>query len=334
MRDVFYQLPPAGLADSRSVLLDWNISSRLAALHRRQLEGSPVNLGEATAMRLRNLAFSIPPDAQVISVFSASEPEVRRLENLADPHRYNTRADAASFYLTEGREYLIHLLDGGQTGGLVIDSEVMPVDGWVAWLRSWFMVSYAALLQAVVIHNEAIADPEERVDRYRFWLEHELKVSASREAWIGFCLLAGVGESPGRVRRFLKLDGSRDIRDSVWGATWDLMYSRLPGMFALPAFRQYADPPTVFVTDDEALVQVLEHLSPAFGVENAVGLQITGEAVLIDMLDPRVHQTVRTYMDREKRRVLMRSEGMTPAVRSRAKYLARKAQSRLSAQRI
>jgi hypothetical protein len=334
MREVFFELPANGLGSANSVLIDWNISSRIAALHKRQLESSPLNLSAVAMTRLRNLALSIPAEAQVISIFSAAEPEIRRLESIADPARYNTRADAASFYLTEGREYLIHLLDGGETGGLVIESEIMPVDGWVAWLRSWFTVSYAALLQAVVIHNEAIADPEERVDRFRFWLEHELKVSASREAWIGLCLLAGVGETPGRVRRFLKLDGSGDIRDSVWGATWDLMYSRLPGMFALPAFRQYADPPAVFVTDDEALVQVLEHLSPAFGVENAVGLQITGGAIPIDLLDPRVHQTVRAYMDREKRRVLMRSEGMTPAVRSRAKYLARKAQSQLSAQRI
>lgn len=334
MRKEFFQLPPKGLESAKSVLIDWNISARIAGVHKRQLEGRPLNLHAVEMARLRNLVKSIPVEAQVISVFSAAEPEARRLESIADPERYNLRVDASSFYLTEGREYLLHLLDGGETGGLVIESEILPVDVWVAWLRSWFMVSYAALLQAVVIHREALATPSERVDRYRFWLEHELRVSPSREAWIGFCLLAGVGDYSGRARRFLKLDGAADICDSVWGATWDLMYSRLPAMFSQSSFRQYVDLPAVFVTDDEALVQVLEHLSPAFGVENAMGVEITGESVLIEGLDRRVHEAVRAYMDRERRRVLMRSEGITADVKSRASYLARVAQSKLSAGRL
>ncbi|MHA6668227.1 hypothetical protein ACX3O0_05105 [Homoserinimonas sp. A447] len=331
MRKEFLQLPPGGLSNARSVLLDWNISARIASVHKRQTDGVSQNLGAVEMTRLRKLAIAIPDGAQVISAFSAAEPEIRRLGSTADAERYNARADTASFYLTEGRGYLLHLLDGGETGGLVIESEVLPVDDWTSWLRSWFMVSYAALLQAVVIHREDLRTPEERFDRYRFWLEHELKVSASREAWIGFCLLAGTGDLSGRVRRFLKIDASADICDSVWGATWDLMYSRLPAMFSLPAFRKYAEVPAVFVTDDEALVQVLEHLSPAFGVENAMGVQITGDTVLIEALDERVHEAVRAYMNRERRRVLTRSEGIMPKVKARAKYLARRAQARLSA---
>lgn len=323
-------MPANGLSSARSVLLDWNISARIENIHKRQLAGTPLNLGAAEITRLRNLALSIPSGASVIGIFSAAEPETRRLAREPDQQRYNARADAASFYLTEGRDYLLHLLDGGESGGLVIESEDIAVDAWVTWLRSWFMVPYAALLQSVVIHNEALATPEERIDRYRFWLEHELRVSAGKEAWIGFCLLAGERDHPDRVRRFLKLNGSADICESVWGATWDLMYSRLPAVLSQRLFRSHVDLPAVFMTDDEALVDVLDHLSPTLGVENARGVEFTGGQVPIEDLDERVHPMVRAYMYRQRQRVLLRSEGITPKVMRRAEYLARLAERRLS----
>jgi hypothetical protein len=329
MREEYLQMPADGLRSARSVLLDWNISSRIVNLHRRQLEGRPLNLGAAETTRLRHLASSIPPGSSVISVFSAAEPETRREIRGPNQDRYNARADIATFYLGDGKDYLLHLLDGGESGGLVIESEDESVDAWIAWLRSWFMVSYSALLQAIVIHKEAHATPEERIERYRFWLERELQVSPSREAWIGFSLLAGNGDSPDRARRFLKLDSSSDICRHVWGATWDLMYSRLPTMFSQSLFQRHVDLPVVFMTDDEALVKVLEHLTPSVGIENAKGIEFTGDELHVDGLHPRVQPIVRAYMDRERRRVLMRSEGMTPKVMRRAARLAQLAERKL-----
>ncbi|WP_010203378.1 hypothetical protein [Salinibacterium sp. PAMC 21357] len=324
MRKAYLELPAGSLASAGTVMLDWNISARIANIHRRQLAFNSLNLDAAEMERLRGLVNDIPPGADILSAFGAAEPETRRVRTVSDVNRYNQRTDIASVYLSRAPDYLLHLLDGGESSGLVIESEPDGTPFMAEALRSWFMVSYAVLLKAVAIDRKKLFSRVERIDEFRFWLEHELGVSASREAWIGFLLLAGTGEHPGRARRLLKTDKSGDPRDYAWGATWDLMYTRIPSLLAQPLFHGPWKLPIVFVTDDSGLVDALVSTNTVVTVENAHGVNVSGDSVDMNALHEDVWPVVRSHIARQREHVMLRSRGMTTQVLRRATYLARK----------
>jgi len=259
-------------------MLDWNISARIANIHRRQQRFEPLNLASVEVERLRSLVAAIPEGGEILGAFGAAEPETRRTLRVADVERYNQRTDIASVYLSQVPEYLLHLLSGGESGGLILESAPDEVPFASDALRAWFMVSYAALLKAVTLHREQANSRSDRVDRYRFWLERELKVLAGREAWIGFKLLGVKGDQVGKAERLLKIGGKSDPRDAVWGATWDLMYTRIPSMMAAPPFIGNWRLPIAFVTDDTALVDALGGSRDPFVTNNAHGVVIAGES--------------------------------------------------------
>lgn len=330
MRETYLELPAGSLADAGTVMLDWNISARIANIHNRQLSFQHLNPNAIEMERLRKLVRAIPAGAEVLSAFGAAEPETRRIQAVSDIDRYNERTDIASFYLSRGSNYLLHLLEGGESGGLAIDSEPDDTPIKPEVLRSWFMVSYAVLLKVVVLEREKALSRVERIDRFRFWLEHDLGVSASREAWIGFVLLGGMGDHPDKARRLLKVGKSVDARDSIWGATWDLMYTRFPSILAQPMFRGAWKLPVVFVTDDSALVEALTGIKTAFITENRQGVMFSGDEMDATVLHEDVRPIVRGYMAREGERVLNRSEGMTTKVLHRAAYLARRLEGEIA----
>jgi hypothetical protein len=329
MRDAYLEVPEGSLEAAGTVMLDWNISARIANIHRRQERFEPLNLGAVEVLRLRNLVKRIPEGAEILSAFGAAEPETRRLPSVTDVERYNTRTDVTATYLSAQPDYLLHLLGGGQSGGLVIESQPDEAPYEADPFRAWFMVSYAALLSAAVIDRKTGLSRAERADEFRFWLEHELRVSASREAWVGFLLLAGTGDQPGKARRLLKLDGRTDIRDAIWGAAWDLMYTRIPGIMAQPKFRRLWKLPIVFVTDDSALPEALAGMSTEFLVENAHGVHFAGDRFNVDLLHPDARPLVQSYVRRESKRVFTQSRGMRGPVIKRAAYLARVLEGRL-----
>lgn len=329
MRDAYLAIPSGSLEAAGTVMLDWNISARIANIHRRQSVFEPLNPNAVEMQRLRNLVTAIPEGAEILSAFGAAEPETRRVPRVADVGRYNSRTDIAAVYLARFPGYLLHLLDGGASEGLSIESHPDEDAYQPDAFHAWFMVSYAALLSAVVVDRQEGLSRVERVDRFRFWLEYELRVSASREAWIGFLLLAGLGDYPSRARRLLKLGGRGDICDAIWGATWDLMYTRLPGMLALPTVRGNWKLPIVFVTDDSALAEALTGISTEFLTENSHGVYFGGDKFDAGLLHPETRPMVRSYARRESKRVLERSHGMTSGVMKRAAYLARVLEGRL-----
>ena len=333
MRRAYLELPAGSLATAGTVMLDWNISARIANIHKRQLSFQQLNASAIEMDRLRSLVSAIPPGAEILSAFGAAEPETRRMQAVSDIDRYNQRTDIASVYLSQAPEYLLHLLDGGESGGLVIDSPPDDAPLKPDVLRSWFMVSYAVLLKAVALEHEKGLSYVERVDQFRFWLEYELRVSASREAWIGFLLLAGVGDQADRARRILKVGKNVDICDSVWGATWDLMYTRIPTVLAQPAFRGTWRLPIAFVTDDTGLVDALASTRTVFTVENAHGIAFSGDEVDVTVLHEDVRPLVRSHIARQRERVLLHSQGMTTSILRRATYLARGLEREVEAQR-
>lgn len=310
-------------------MLDWNISNRIANIHRRQTNFQPLNLSTVEIERLRNLLEALPEDVDILSAFAAAEPETRRTARAVDSDRYNERADIASVYLSHVPDYLLHLLRGGVSGGLVIESHPDGETYQPEVFRRWFMLSYAALLKAASIYREGRGARTDRVDDFRFWLEHELRFAASREAWVGFMLLGGTGDHPGKMRRFLKLDGSGDLRDSVWGATWDLMYTRIPSLMATPNFRGLWKLPMVFVTDDTALVEALAGITTPLIAENANGVYFSGDSMDLTALHEDVRPIVRDYMRREIKRVMTASNGISDTASNRAAYLARRIERHL-----
>ncbi|CAN7219816.1 hypothetical protein LJR045_000790 [Microbacterium sp. LjRoot45] len=303
-------------------MLDWNISARIENIHRRQARFEPLNLTSTEIQRLRRLVLAIPRGAAVLGAFAAAEPETRRAPQAHDVSRYNARTDVASVYLAQAPGYLLHLLDGGDSGGLVIDSVADDYPYEPDPFRAWFMISYATFLKAASLHRERLNSRRERVERFATWLEHELRVSPGQEAWIGFKLLAGRGDQPGKAERLLKLGRPRGSADAVWGATWDLMYTRIPAMMTVPPLRGTWPLPILFVTDDAALVDVFDGRSSPFLVTNANGVTLDGGHVDLTLLHDDVQPIVRNYLKREKLRVLTRSPGVTDDAMNRAAALA------------
>ncbi|EPR75370.1 hypothetical protein ADILRU_2326 [Leifsonia rubra CMS 76R] len=103
------------------------------------------------------------------------------------------------------------------------------------------------------------SNPRDDVDAYRFWLEHELKFAPSRESWLGFDFLGGIPTEAAKVRRLLKLDSSiGELSDRVWGASWDLFYTRMVRLVAQAPYKRVVPNPLVFVTDDSGLAAAMD----------------------------------------------------------------------------
>ncbi|GMA91939.1 hypothetical protein [Homoserinibacter gongjuensis] len=198
-------------------MLDWNISSRIEHIHRRQARFEPLNLNSAESERLRQLALGMRRGTVVMGAIAAAEAETRRTAGAYNVDRYNARTDVASVYLTQVPDYLLHLLSGGQSGGLVIGSEPDDIPYTPDPFRAWFMISYATLLMAAKLYRDQSIARRERVERFASWLQSDLQLSPSHEAWVGFKLLAGRGDQPGKAARLLKLGRSRGLADALWG---------------------------------------------------------------------------------------------------------------------
>lgn len=317
-RSTYFDIPRGGLAWAGTVMLDWNISARIENIHRRQARFEPLNLTSVEIERLRHLVLTMPRGAAILGAFAAAEPETRRTARAPDVDRYNTRTDVASVYLAQVPDYLLHLLDGGESGGLLMDSVADDFPYEPDPFRAWFMISYATFLKAASLHREHLNSRRERVERFATWLEHELRISPGQEAWIGFKLLAGRGDQPGKAERLLKLGPPQGVADAVWGATWDLMYTRIPRMMNMPLSLETWPLPISFVTDDAALVDAFDGSRSPFLVTNANGVTLGGGHLDLTLLHDDAQPTVRDYLKRERLRVLTRSPGLTDDSMNRA----------------
>jgi hypothetical protein len=90
--------------------------------------------------------------------------------------------------------------------------------------------------------------------------------------------------------------------------------------------------PITFVTDDAALVDALSGSSDPFVTNNMHGAVIGGESMDLSLLHDDVQSFVRSYMNRERTRVLTQSRGLTETAMKRAGRLAASLELRLGAQ--
>jgi hypothetical protein len=319
----YFQLPEASLSKAKSVMLDWNISTRITTIHNAQLEGKPHKLDIAVIERMRGLAENIPPHALLVTAIGAAEPELNLMGQVFNTERHGNRADAPALYLGEWRDYLLHLLDGGASERRELPAAGVRLDSSVDALRPWLTIGYAALLKAVQLSLDTTQGVTDRFDAYRFWLEHELQGLPSREAWVGFLLLGGMPAARQVVAHFLKTTDTKKSRaHNTWGAAWDLAYTRLVGMTALPSFASRVTTPLTFVSDDAHLADVIRSINPVGLQPGTASSMFVAEAMDAALLQPAVVPVLEDYARRERRRVSTYSEGATNKLMRRARYEA------------
>jgi hypothetical protein len=322
-RTRFYTIPNDGLAGARSVMLDWNISSRLEQLHRHQSQGESSNLSVDFRARLLWLVDNTSDDTSFVTGLSAAESEVRVRHAAPDVERYTSRSDIAALYLGTGRPYLQHLLNDGSPAEYVLPASGQGAElGDFENLQRFITVGYAALLKASEISLTGGGNAKDNVDAYRFWLEHELQFAPSREAWLGFVLLGGSGSESQKVARILKLESKKKTTaERVWGAAWDVFYTRMVNLAEREPFSSVVQTPLVFVTDDEGLAEAMASIAPVGSVEADKRL-VGAEVMNTEALRPEVVDIVFDYTLKARERMMESSRGVTEDVMRRARSLA------------
>lgn len=319
----YFQLPDESLKQAKSVMLDWNICTRITTIHKAQLRGAKHKLDLAVVERMRDLAENIPAQATLVTAVGAAEPELNLMGQVFNAERHGNRADAPALYLGEWRDYFLHLLDGGESERRELPVAGVRLDSSVDALRPWLTIGYAALLKAVQLSLDTTQSMTERFDAYRFWLERDLQGLPGREAWVGFLLLGGTPSAAQTAAHFLKSTSVEKSRaHNTWGAAWDLAYTRLVGMTEIPSFASRVTTPLTFVSDDGRLAEVIRSINPVGLQPGAASAMFVAEAMDASLLQPAVVPALEQYAKRERTRVSTRSEGATNKLMRRARYLA------------
>jgi len=267
-RKTFLFYPETAATTARSFCLDWNVAARLCSLYEGQtFIGSP-----EMRDRLLDLAARMTDQSAVIAGFAATEPEARPDMPATVVSRMTERAVVATAMLEQGHAQLSDFLDGTLDPKQVILVDRAPGGvGRVDDLSEiWVQPGYVILLKALTLAASG-KDPLASIDEFRFWLNFDFRYRPSREVWLGMLLIGGNGKGKALVENLLKTQRARTraerIRD-LWGASWDVFYTRLVGMTGdvLPEFPR----PVVFVSDDEKLIEAVHEVELA-GVSESRG---------------------------------------------------------------
>lgn len=308
--------------------LDWNIATKINSLwNGNKFEGDPT-----ARARLLDLADRFSDKCRVVGGFSAAEPETRPDGQPVNIERLYSRTANIIAMLEQGSSLLPKFLDGAIDPKDVIHpyngpKENDPLHG----LDDMFIrPCYVVLMKAVILRAQE-NDVATRIRDYEFWLNHELKYRPSREIWLGMLLLAGNSNGLRLVSDVLKLGKKRTpeerVRD-VWGATWDIFYTRITDASADPSILPGHKRPFVFVTDDQRLYEAIKNISligftPAH--QGELGVDMLEYDKYIDPLYlPHVHDA----QNKIHQRMLARKESNRRAT-SMAKRKARSEQKRL-----
>jgi hypothetical protein len=322
-RETFHEYPTSSLAHARTVMLDWNVSARLEAIHKAQLADEAISIGAEQGLRLRHLVEAIPSDAKLVTAVGAAEPELRPAATLMNVEKFNRRANIPAFYLDSWGDYLLHLLDGGKSELRELPPVTNEATDEAKGLHPWLVTAYAALLKAADIKRRSNGSAPERAEEYRFWLEHEFKGAPSREAWLGFVLLGGSPSHAQGVSHFLKLTRGGGSRPAdIWGAAWDLSYTRLVGMVDHGQLKGSVAAPLCFVSDDNHLAEVMKSVSSVGAMAGVARSPFVADALDGTLLAPEVFDIFAAYAQRESKRVVERSKGLTRTLMNRAAYEA------------
>ena len=308
--------------------LDWNIATKINSLwNGNKFEGDPT-----TRARLLDLADRFSDKCRVVGGFSAAEPETRPDGQSVNIERLYSRTANIIAMLEQGSSLFPKFLDG------VIDPKdvIHPYNGPkesdpLYGLDDMFIrPCYVVLMKAVILRAQE-NDVATRIRDYEFWLNHELKYRPSREIWLGMLLLAGNSNGLRLVSDILKLGKKRTpkerVRD-VWGATWDIFYTRITDASADPSILPGHKRPFVFVTDDQRLYEAIKDIA-------LVGFTPTHQGELgVDILeydkyiDPLYLPHVHDAQNKIHQRMLTRKESNRHAT-TMAKSKARSEQRRL-----
>ncbi|MFE5836689.1 hypothetical protein [Arthrobacter sp. NPDC056493] len=206
------------------------------------------------------MAARIQPESAVLIGYAASEPEARPTGDPNDLDRQNYRMDVAQTFIRLGASGLQQIFDGSKDPTMIQisphnEDRINPNQHAEQFLTA----SYCLLLKATSLWLEGLRGLE-GFRELAFFQKHELRFMPSREFLLGCGIFVGTGAHQQNCLTVLKLNklrsGSATV-SNIWGAAWDLHYSRLidfgKGNNPILQIR----PPAVFVTEDNRLADVL-----------------------------------------------------------------------------
>lgn len=260
-RSEFLYYPKENADTAKTFLLDWNVASRLVSLH----GGQRFTESSTTQERIRDLGRRFPSGGAAITGFAAAEPEVRPTPVGQDSERMVNRARIAVDMLEQGHDSFADFLDGSVDPSSIVGIDTEPAAPGRAdeFGEIFVRPTYAILLKALALKLGGGAS-ERMVDEYRFWLRAELEYRPTREVWLGMLLLAGSSKGRALVENMLKLGKAvspeQRFKD-LWGAAWDITYTRLVAFSADRSMWPELPRPFVFVTDDAKLYEAFEDVA-------------------------------------------------------------------------
>jgi hypothetical protein len=312
-RIAFHYYPRASAYEARTFVLDWNVASRLTAVY----EGTTFSKDPRLQARLIDLDRRIPAGAKVIPGFAAAEPEARPTRDSFDASRLYSRTAIAIAMLEQGRGMMSDFLRGGIDPKQTVNPLQISAGrsgNPLELAKVWIWPTYCVLLKAVVL-EKTIQHPDERVDKFEFWLNHTLGYRPSREIWLGMLLLAGTPKGKDLARNLLKLNLASSQTDRVadlWGGAWDVFYTRLPGFSTDPKFLGEFGRPFVLVTDDTKLDDAINAVHLIDTVSSQAGVQLGREYMQLDgLIDPDHRSRVEQALAKISKRITDRAKPLT-----------------------
>lgn len=324
-----YNFYPPECTNPATYILDWNIATRFEGLHKGQLfSGSP----EIQA-RLLDLADRIQPENTVLIGYAASEPEARPTGDANDLHRQNYRMDVAQTFVRLGSSTLQQIFDGSKDPTVIqISPHTEDPINPNQHAEQFLTTGYCLLLKATSLWLEGMRGLE-GFRELAFFQKHELRFMPSREFLLGCGIFAGTRAHEQNCLTVLKLNklrsGSATV-SNIWGAAWDLHYSRLIdfGKGNNPILQ--IQPPAVFVTEDNRLADVLAATRSV-----AVGTMPDGQDVGYDGIHEEFFQPsqwveVKAHLTTENERIGSGKGITVNAAATKSRYHIRHLQKRIA----
>lgn len=281
-RHEFFYYPNSAQGGPKTIFLDWNVATRLESLY----NGNTLSQSPEIQQRLLNLAQIVSEDTVIVSGFAASEPEARPSDAPAQQERFNKRANIA-LELLKSPEHSLEKIMKGQISAKQLVDETTPTATEFEpqkFSNYWIRPNYVVLLKSFLLSHKNISTVS-KLEELRFFLKSEINYRPSRELIVGTLLIAGNNEGRSLATSLLKSEKTRTSEQRVndlWGAAWDLFYSRLPGFqTASPIFGDLRSP-SIFVTDDEKLLDTISGISLLGTLRDSHGLDIGTEGFPID----------------------------------------------------
>lgn len=311
MRSQFIYYPSPDSKRIKTLLLDANITS---ILDRMAKLGSKFQ-DETIRQRIKDLVGRLDKNVVILPGLGAVESVMRRTGKITEKHNYFERGANAMWLLNNNQQALKAGFEG-------IDSQLNPesknfqktTDDFERLFSVVYdnemLPSYAVVLKAYKLYLEEKSmgrDAVSALSELELFAE-ELFGRGSRELFFGCLLLTGNSKGRQLALNIMKLHSERQCDktlDCLWNTSFDLTYSRVAEMSSLPEMTYAMPKPTVFVTDDRRLGELLKLIKSLGGSTLPRGGGITAsEANMRDLIDDDQFEKVSRIIENSNKKTL------------------------------